>query len=155
MRCCPGDRRIRMKKTIPVIFGLIAIVVAVYALFKISPKIEFAIDLFIMSFGILALIWAYKAYQALATNSSLKAYSLLFALALTFIVINKILLISISLFSLPGLYSYLSHATIIVGYILFVIASYKILIIGEEFGFADSAKMIKEALRENKQKKRR
>lgn len=144
-----------MKKTIPVIFGLIAIVVAVYALFKISPKIEFAIDLFIMSFGILALIWAYKAHKALAPNSSLKAYSLLFALALTFIVINKILLISISLFSLPALYSYLGHITIVIGYIMFVIASYKILVIGEEFGFAESTKMIKEALKDGKPKKRR
>ena len=153
MRYSPGNNR--MKKTIPIIFGIVSIAVAVYALFKISPKIEFAIDLFIMSFAILALIWAYKAYQNLAPNSSLKSYSMLFALALTFIVINRILLISISLFRPSVWYNYLSHVTIIIGYFLFVIASYKILLIGEEFGFKDSTKVMKEALEERKSKKRK
>ena len=142
-----------MKKLLPIILGIISIAVAVYAIFRISHTTEFAINFLVISFGLLALIWSYKAYQSLAPNSSLRSYSLLFAAALTLIVLNRILAVMSTFIIIKTWYNYLEYLTVISAYLLFVAASYKILAIGKEFGFADSTLLIKEALKEKKKKK--
>lgn len=144
---------INMKKTIQIILGIMSIIIAIYAIFRISPNIDFTINFLTISFGLLALIWAIKAYKSLAPNSSLKKYSLLFALALTLMVFHRILIILGTLMTLSSWYNYLSYLLITLSYILFVAAGYKILEIGKEFGFAESTSLIKEALKERKKKK--
>ena len=142
-----------MKRTIPLIFGIISIIVAIYAIFKISPTVEFAIDFFTISFGLLALIWAYKAYQSLAPNSSLKSHALLFALGLTLMVLYRLLTVISTFITTQRIYSYFEYLIVIIAYLLFVAASYKIMQIGQEFGFSESTSLIKEALKEKRKKK--
>ncbi len=142
-----------MKKLLPIIFAIISIIVAIYAVFRLSPTIDFAVNFIIVSFGFLALIWALKAYRSLAPNSSLKYYSLLFLLALLLVVLYRIL-VTISLFFTTRIsYYYIDHIIIILSYILFVAASYKIMQIGKEFGFSESTEIIKQALKDKRKKK--
>ena len=90
-----------MKKIIPSIIGIIAIIISICVIFMLVPEKELAVNFIIISFGLLALIWAYKAYRSLAPNSSLRSYSLLFALGLTLIVIFRILNVIPSIVRLP------------------------------------------------------
>lgn len=142
-----------MKKLVQLSIAVIAIILAFYIIFIISPTAEFAINFITISFGLLAIIWAYKAYNSLAPNSSLRNYSLLFALALTLIVVYRIVVVFDMFLLLPRAYDFFGYFTIALGYLLFAVASYKILEIGKEFGFAESTKIIRQALKDKKKKK--
>lgn len=144
---------IDIKKILATIIGIIAIIAGIYTIFKISPTKDFAINFLTVSFGLLALIWAFKAYRSLAPNSSLRSYALLFALALTFIVMHRVLIVISIFLTFGAWYNYLNYLIIVIGYLLFVASSYKILAIGKEFGFAESTIIIKEALKDKKKKK--
>ncbi|MBS3168391.1 hypothetical protein J4216_04655 [Candidatus Woesearchaeota archaeon] len=140
-----------MKKILRIIVAFIAILIGIYSLFKITPTFNLAADFFIISFGFLALIWSFKAYRSLAQNSSLRSYSLLFVFALLAIFLNKLLTLLRSLNLFNNIIT--ENSLMVIGYLLFALSAYKILMIGKEFGFAESANMIEEALKEKKKKR--
>lgn len=136
-----------MKKNLQFFIALIAIIAGLYAMFKLLPLYLIS-DFLSLTFGVLAIIWTTKALLSLSRNSSLRSYTGYFLMALAFIVSTSVVITVGKLMILPE-WTYTLRAVLLsLAYLAFVTASYKILKIGEEFGFGESAKAIKKALEE-------
>ncbi|HLC85868.1 MAG TPA: hypothetical protein VJG30_01105 [Candidatus Nanoarchaeia archaeon] len=136
-----------MKKNFQFFIALVGILAGLYAIFKLLPSYLIS-DFLSLTFGVLAIIWTTKALLSLSRNSSLRSYTGYFLTALVFIVSSSLVITTSKLTVLPE-WTYTLRAVLFsLAYLAFVTASYKILKIGEEFGFGESAKAIKKALDE-------
>ncbi len=129
------------------IFVLIAILAGLYALFAVSPNTEIALGFFSLTFGLLAIFWTTSAYRNLSPRSTLRNYTALFLMSLIFILANSVWATLIVLFEIGGIANYVGYFLTSAAYVTFVIAAYKILSIGKEFGFREQSSEISRALR--------
>ena len=114
------------------------------------------ISLTTVIFGIAALLLASKARKRLSPGS-LRAYIDNFSICLTFVVIFSFWQTARSVFNLElslGEFSdYPELVFIVFAYISFIIASYRVIKISEEFGFKTDGKLIHKLLKEKPKKK--
>ena len=114
------------------------------------------ISLTTVIFGIAALVLISSARRRLS-DGSIRKYMDNFAICLTFIIIFSIWqtvrnIIGINI-SVEGLASYPEYIFIVFAYISFIMASYRVLKISEEFGFKEDGKKIHDILIEQAKKK--
>lgn len=142
---------IEMIKKIGMFVGLLVIIFALIAIFKILAHTELAIGFITLSFGILAIIWITMAARSLSSGSSLRVYTIDFLLCVVFILTFSILYLANRIFLWDGaVIVYLQYLFITLSFIIIVVAAYQILTIGREFGFRKEAIKIKKAMEKNK-----
>ncbi|MBW2989821.1 hypothetical protein KY358_05900 [Candidatus Woesearchaeota archaeon] len=139
-----------MKKAWMVLLALIAVAGGLTAIFRIVADTEVAIGFVTLSFGILAIIWTSMALGSLSKGSSLRKHTSNFLLCLIFILSFSIWHTLSKLFgwreTLNEAMLYPAYIFLILAFLIFVVTSYQILMIGKEFGFRPQAKKIKSAI---------
>jgi hypothetical protein len=134
-----------------ILTALLAVLFGIFGLVRFVPVVELSIGFLSLTFGILAIIWALRARASLSVGTALRGYVSYFLLALIFIVCYSIWDTLIFLFQWEGILKYPKHFLIIVSYLIFVFASYKILYLGKQFGF--KPQVAKMDLKKTKKKK--
>lgn len=104
-------------------------------------------------FGVASLIFISRARKRLS-EGSLKRYLDNFAVCLAFVIIFSIWQTVRSIFKIPISYenilNYPEYFFLIFAYVAFIVTSYRIGRISEEFGFKDDGKRIKEIISKKK-----
>ena len=127
-----------MKKELGKIFTiLISVLFGVFALLTWVPVADLAISFLTLALGAVAIIWTYKAMSTLSHGTSLREYTFYFLTSLIFIVLFSIWDTIILIFSPQGSLVYPKQFLITLTYAVFLLASYKILYVGREFGFKE------------------
>lgn len=129
---------------------LAGVLAGIYALFVISPTIDIALGFFVLSLGLLAIFWTINAYKNLSPHSTLRNYTAQFLVSLVFVLLSSIWTTVTTIVEVTGALVYLSYIFTSVAYVAFVIAAYKILNIGKEFGFKEQSNVIRKALKKSK-----
>lgn len=127
-----------------------AIVLSLFAIFRLVPNIEIAIGFVTISFGILAIIWTSIARNNLSVGSSLRSYTTSFLFCLVFILLFSLWQTFGIIFSWEGLIVIPKYIFITISYLIFSYAAYKIWEMGKEFGFKTEAAKIKKVIQEKK-----
>lgn len=109
-------------------------------------------------FGIASLLLISRARSKLS-EGSLRRYMDNFAICLAFIVIFSVWqtargIIGIDI-DVEGLATYPEYIFIVFAYIAFIIASFRVLKISEEFGFKEDGKQIEQLIKEKPKKRRK
>lgn len=134
---------------------LTAIIISLFAIFRIIPNIEIAIGFVTISFGILAVIWTSIARYNLSAGSALRNYTTYFLCCLIFILLFSIWHTFGIIFSWEGLILIPKYIFITIAYLIFSYTSYQIWLIGKEFGFKNEAATINRIMQEKKRHKSR
>lgn len=105
-------------------------------------------------FGIASLLLISKARNKLS-EGSIRRYMDNFAICLAFIVIFSVWqsvrsILDIKNINIEGLITYPEYVFLIFAYIAFVIASYRVLKISEEFGFKEEGRRIRDLVKRKK-----
>ncbi|MDI6737432.1 MAG: hypothetical protein QME12_02840 [Nanoarchaeota archaeon] len=136
--------------------SLIAIIVGIVAVIQLVGNAELILSTLSLTFGIMALIWIIKARGRLSKGSSLRSLATNFMSTLIFILCFSFWGIAVNMLSLKDIYgdiiSFPQYMLLSLAYIAFVGAAYKMMKMGEEFGFNVESKKI-ERLIKNKKKK--
>lgn len=131
------------------VLALAAILLGLVAIVKIIKITEIVVGALSLTFGITAIIWAAKARNSLSVGSELRNYSNIFLASLLSIVafsISDILLYVFQFEKAAMYFYYLKYLLITASYFVFLVASYKILSIGQTFGFNYTADDIKKIM---------
>ena len=148
-----------MEKKIGTLFGLFAIAAGLVAIFRLVIDTEVAIGFVTISFGILAIIWTSMAIKSLSKGSSLRKHTTNFLFCLIFILLFSIWHTLSKLLmwreTLNEFMLYPGYLFITLAFLIFVVTSYQILIMGNEFGFEKQANKIKKVMMEKKKKMRK
>lgn len=108
-------------------------------------------------FGVASLFLISKARNRLSVGS-IRRYLDNFAICLAFIVIFSVWQTARTIFGIDinveGLTTYPEYVFVIFAYIAFIIASYRVLKISEEFGFKEDGKRIVQIIKEKPLKKK-
>jgi hypothetical protein len=131
------------KDTGKLLTALLAVSFGVFALIRFVPNIELAIDFLSLTFGLVAIIWTYRAKVSLSPGTSLRDYTNYFLYSLVFIVLFSVWDTLIFLFGWEGVLVYPKYFLITIAYLIFVFAAYKILYLGKQFGFKQQVKKMK------------
>ncbi len=135
-----------------IVIGLIAIIGVGIAI----NNIELSIAFISLTFGLTAIRWTYQAMVSFSKGSSLKAYATYFFFLLISILVFSIWDMLIRIFNLELYFGpivlYPSYALITVSYIIIIIAAYKMLSLGREFGFEEQASEIKKIIKKKPKK---
>lgn len=130
-----------MKKDLgKLLTALLAVFFGVFAVIKLVPTIELAIGFLSLTFGIVAIIWTYRAKSSLSEGTSLRDYTNYFLFCLVFIVLFSVWDTLIFLFGWEGILKYPKYFLITLSYLIFVFTAYKILYLGKQFGFQPQIK---------------
>ena len=146
-----------INKKLGTFFYLVGVAAGLFAIFKIVVNVEIAIGFVTISFGLLAIIWTTMAIGSLSQGSSLRKHTTNFLFCLIFILLFAIWHTLSILFqwrkSINEFMLYPGYLFITLAFLIFVISSYQILMMGKEFGFGEQAFKIKEKLELKKQLK--
>ncbi len=142
-----------MKRILATITALIGITVGLAAIILLLGDLELIVAVLSLTFGIWAMIWILMARNSLSPGSSLRAYTTYFLSCLVFVLLGSIWNYLITLFQWTGLLVYPQYIFVSVTYIVFVVASYKIFHIGQEFGFRDETKRLQRIILEKSKRK--
>lgn len=108
-------------------------------------------------FGVASLLLISRARNRLS-EGSIRRYMDNFAICLAFIVIFSVWQTARSIFGVSidveGLATYPEYIFVVFAYIAFIIASFRVLKISEEFGFKEDGKKIEEIIRQKPKIKR-
>lgn len=141
-----------------ILTALLAVLFGVFGLLKLVPNIELAVGLLSLTFGLVAIFWTYRAKTSLSVGTSLRDYSNYFLVSLVLIVGYSIWDTLLTLLGWTGYWMYPKYALITVAYLIFVLASSKILYVGKTFGFHSQVQKMdltpKKYQQSNKQKQR-
>ena len=136
-----------MNKNIILIIELIAVILGVFTIITIIPNKELLIEIFSLTFGVLAIIWSVIAISSLSKGTSIRNY-------VTHILLGTIALVlsttfeSLSIFfGWVGIIKYLGYMFMSLAYILFVVASYSVFKLSKEFGFKEKAREINKKIK--------
>ncbi len=140
----------KLKEILKNIIGVLAIYIGIYTVTKIIPNLDLLIGTLSLTFGLMAIIWAWKAKKAFSKGSSLRDFSAAFASCLISILLYSLYDSALSIWELKGFWVYGKYALITIAYINFVYAAYKMRNLGTVFGFAEQTKVIKKALKSKK-----
>ncbi len=132
------------------VIGALVIYLGIYTMTKIAPSLDLVIGAISLTFGLMALIWVWKAKIAFSKGSSMRDFSGSFFSCLLSILMYSILESFIIMRNLGGVWIYLKYALMTIAYINFVYAAYKMRSLGTTFGFEDQGKRIKKVLNPRK-----
>lgn len=108
-------------------------------------------------FGIASLLLISRARNRLS-DGSIRRYMDNFAICLAFIVIFSVWQTTRGIFgisiNIEGLGTYPEYTFIVLAYLAFIVASYRVLKISEEFGFKDDGKKIEQIIMQRPLKKK-
>ena len=108
-------------------------------------------------FGIASLLLISRARSRLS-DGSIRRYMDNFAICLAFIVIFSVWQTARSIIGIninvEGLGTYPEYIFIVFAYIAFIVASFRVLMISEEFGFKEDGRKIREIIRQRRKPKR-
>lgn len=130
-----------------VLTALLAVLFGVFAMISFVPVVELAIGFLSLTFGIVAIIWTYRAKTSLSKGTELRDYTNYFLFSLLFIVLFSVWDTLIFLFRWEGPLVYPKYFLITIAYLIFVFAGYKILYVGRMFGFQQQVKKMNEKKR--------
>ncbi len=135
--------------------ALLAVLFGVFALITFVPTVELAIGFLSLTFGLVAIIWTYRAKISLSEGTSLRDYTSYFLYSLIFIVLFSVWDTLIFLFQWEGWLIYPKYFLITTSYLIFVFTGYKILYLGKQFGFQTQVKKmnLKKVKKEEVEKK--
>ena len=109
-------------------------------------------------FGVASLLLISRARSRLS-DGSIRRYMDNFAICLAFIVIFSVWQTARSIFgvniNIEGLSTYPEYIFVVFAYIAFIIASFRVLKISEEFGFKDDGRKIEQIIRQKPKKAKR
>ncbi|MFH1210866.1 MAG: hypothetical protein V1645_03035 [archaeon] len=137
------------------LFGVVAVLLGIITIMWLVKQADLIAGLISLTFGIMAIIWSYRARKALSPGSSLKEYSLYFIVCLIFVVAFSIALTAERFFvrTAAGTFLvYLEYTLLTMAYLTFVAAAYKIWSIGKEFGFQAESAEIKKVIKKKKKR---
>lgn len=117
--------------------ALIAVLCGVFAIIKVIPDVQLAINMLSLSFGIMAIIWTLRAFFSLSEGTTLRQYTFYFLISLILIISYSIWDTLTLLFGWGGRLAFPKYFFITAAYLMFVFASYNILRVGKLFGFQD------------------
>ena len=137
----------KTKEIIKNIIGAVAIYIGIYAVTKIIPSLDLIIGTLSLTFGLMAIIWVWKAKNAFSKGSALRDFSGAFFSCLVSILLFSIFDSASTLLHLGEMWKYVKYALITIAYINFVYAAYKIRNLGTVFGFSEQSTKIKKALK--------
>lgn len=135
------------------LMGIAAILLGLITIMWIIKQADLIAGILSLTFGVMAIIWAYRARKALSAGSSLREYSMYFIICLIFVVAFSIALTAERFFirtSAGTILVYLEYTLLTMSYLTFVAASYKIWSIGQEFGFEKESAEIRKAIKKKK-----
>ncbi len=135
------------KETIKNVFGAAAILIGIYAASALLPSIDIFIVALSLTFGVMALIWVWKAKNAFSAGSQLRDFTGSFLSCLVAVLMFSLYDNAIAIFSLDAKWIYGKYALITIAYINFVYTSYKMRKLGDVFGFSEQGARIKKAIR--------
>ena len=108
-------------------------------------------------FGVASLLLISRARNRLS-EGSIRRYMDNFAICLTFIVIFSVWQTARSIFGISidteGFSTYPEYIFIVLAYVAFIVASFRVLKIGEEFGFKEDGKKIGQLIKQKPKLKR-
>lgn len=133
--------------------GITAVVLGLITIMWIVKQADLIAGIISLTFGIMAIIWSYRARKALSPGSSLREYSMYFIICLIFIVAFSIALTSERFFVMARMVTalvYVEYSLLTLAYLTFVVAAYKIWNIGQEFGFEKESAEIRKAIKKKK-----
>ena len=121
--------------------AFMAVMFGLFALIQFVPDLQLATGFLTLTFGVVAIMWTYRARISLSPGTSLREYTTYFLFSLIAIVLYSIwdLLVFVfnweKMITYPNYYLYPKYFFITIAYLIFVFASYKILYVGKMFGF--------------------
>jgi hypothetical protein len=142
-----------MNHGIKYIVALAAIILGMVTIMWIVKQADLIAGIVSLTFGIMAIIWSYRARRAMSQGSSLQEYSTYFIVCLIFIVAFSIALTTERFFvrTTAGTFlMYLEYTLLTMAYLTFVAAAYKIWSIGQEFGFQAESAEIRRVIKKKK-----
>ncbi len=142
-----------MKYGAKYLVGISSIILGLITIVWLVKQADLVAGLLSLTFGVMAIIWAYRARKSLSPGSSLREYSVYFIICLVFVVSFSIALTAERFFvrtAVGTFLVYLEYTLLTLAYLTFVVASYKIWSIGQEFGFETASAEIKKAMKKKK-----
>lgn len=134
--------------------SMIAIIVGIVAVIKLVGNAELILSTLSLTFGIMALIWVIKARGRLSKGSSLRGLATNFMFTLIFILCFSFWGIGVNMLLLKDVYgdiiAFPQYMLLSFAYIAFVGAAYKMMKMGEEFGFNIESKKIERLIKKKK-----
>jgi len=118
-----------------VLTAFLAVLFGVFAIIQFVSDIELTIDFLSLSFGIVAILWTYRAKYSLSAGTSLREYTSYFLWSLILIFVYSVWGTLEHILSWTGYWIYPKYFMISIAYLIFVFAAYKILYLGKQFGF--------------------
>ncbi len=145
------------KKIFAPAFALFAILIGVIAIAKLVVVKELVVGIFSLTFGLMAIIWTYRARVSLSKGSELRDYTNYFLLCLIAILLFSIwdTFLGFYHYTHDGAHEFLvypKYLFITAAYLVFLRASYQILYLSKKFGFSTEASDIKKAIESKKKR---
>ncbi len=135
--------------------ALLAVLFGVFALIRFVADVRLAIGFLSLTFGLVAIIWTYRAMSSLSPGTSLRDYTHYFLWSLIFIMLFSVWDTLVILFQWTGAAVYPKYFLITIAYLIFVFTGYKILYLGKQFGFQPQVLKMGLKQREKKSKKKK
>ncbi|MFH1065385.1 MAG: hypothetical protein V1734_02660 [Nanoarchaeota archaeon] len=134
--------------------ALIAIIIGIVAVIQLIGNAELILSALSLTFGIMAIIWIVKARKKLSRGSSIKSLATNFLVTVIFILCFSIWGIVVNMLGLEAVYgdiiNFPQYLFISFSYIAFVGTAYKLMKMGEEFGFNIQSKKIEQMIKNKK-----
>lgn len=129
-----------------ILSALIAIIVGIVAVIQLIGNAELILSALSLTFGIMAIIWIVKARIRLSRGSSIRKLATNFLVTVILILCFSIWGIVVNMLGLEAIYgdiiNFPQYLFISFSYIAFVGTAYKLMKMGEEFGFNVQSKRL-------------
>lgn len=140
-----------------IISAIVAIIVGIVTVIKLIGDAELIVNALSLTFGVMAIIWVFKARRILSEGSSLKNLTTHFFFTLIFVLCFSFWSLAVKMLSLEEIYGNLviiiEYFFISLAYITFVGTAYKIRELSHEFGFQMQSKSIEQLIKKKAKKK--
>ena len=134
-----------------ILSALIAIIVGIVAVIQLIGNAELILSALSLTFGIMAIIWIVKARIRLSRGSSIRKLATNFLVTVILIICFSIWGIVVNMLGLEAIYgdiiNFPQYLFISFSYIAFVGTAYKLMKMGEEFGFNVQSKKIEQLIK--------
>ena len=144
----------KTKEVIKNIIGSAAILIGIYATSTLIPSADILIAALSLTFGVMALIWVWRAKNAFSIGSQLRDFTGSFLSCLVAVLIFSLYDNTIAIFNLDSKWAYGKYVLITIAYINFVVTAYKMRKLGNVFGFSEQGLKIKNAMKTKMQRTR-
>lgn len=145
----------RGRQAFAVILAVVAILTGLVAIIKLVGNAGLAVGVVSLTFGVMAIIWTFKARSSLSRGSELRRYTTHFMVCLIAILLFSVwdtLLGFFGKISLERFFLYPKFIFITIAYFVFLKTAYEILYLSKSFGFEGRAAEISQIIKRRKRK---